>query len=603
MTASERAREVVEEAEAAARAKMALAVAARTDTAVFAEFILRDEKDGRPIESQELHYSWHDEISGHDRVVLLTSVETGKSQQLTIALPLFDLGQDPRHRILIVSKRKEMAKKFTSSIRNIITSSEELKMVFPELRPSDNGQWQADAFVVHRPGKGSPKDYSVEAAGLDANKLGSRYTRIYIDDLLDFNGTWTDYQRKKTLTWLESTLFGRLAPGGKIVFIGNPWHEEDAAHILGRRKGWKMIRAGVVKDDIDANTFLGMSQAEREKLHYTWKSRWGPERILKFIQDFGETEANRQVFAKTPKAGSKLFNEKWVQVCMARGVGKSLRSCLLADEVPDGAFVSIGVDLASRKGKKNDSTAFFVFLVHPPSDSSKQPHGDLELLWLERAKMGSPEIKNRIVELHSMFPEAVFTVEDIGAQIYITQDLCVEHPEITTRNFTTNMANKWGMENGFGGLNAQFEAARVIIPSQKTTVQYGNGEKIVSAEDSYDIEPIIRAWIQEVKNVSKDEHTGDLAMASLFARDGAKHPPFQHAWAVTFSGNKESGQGRRLDEAKWVPDAWRTLTPSAERVAVIMSSASPKTGKEADMDAEIADRFGFDVDADGRPIV
>lgn len=547
-----------------------------------------DEVGSVPVRCIGVAHESHAFIAGRDHIV------THNSQQITIARALWALGKDPRARILVISKRKEMATKFTASMRRLITKSDELHAVFPDLKPMVGGAWRESEFIIDRGnGGGDPKDFSVQAAGVEGNVLGSRFTHVFIDDILDFASTWTEHQREKTLSWLQSVVFGRLVTGSEVVFLANPWHAGDAAHVLIKEYGWHEIRAGVIEEQIDSETFMGMGKAERAKLTLTWPERWSLERIEKFIRDFGAAEGDRQLFAITPVEGSRIFREEWVQRCMARGVGLDLLPSIEEADMPPDSFISIGVDLASRKGKRNDQTCLFVFLVHPPPEDSELPHGDLRLLWIEMDKLGSPEIKRRILECNHRYPRAVFNVEDVGAQIYIAQDLCAEHPEVEVRNFSTQARSKWSNEYGLGGFANQFERSRIIIPSREVLDEDGDA--------SYDVDPLVRTWISELKRVSRTEHTGDAAMASMMAREGARHPIFNHNWSVSLP---DDGYDDLLPPGagSWLPPSWVELSGEQQAVRDVMDAeaefASVDPEDEAARVRAVADRFGFDLDGD-----
>lgn len=69
-----------------ARVARAAAIrAAREDGAAFAEFVIRDESNGGAIMLQPMHYEWHDLMDAHDRLIIWSHLEAGKTSQISIA--------------------------------------------------------------------------------------------------------------------------------------------------------------------------------------------------------------------------------------------------------------------------------------------------------------------------------------------------------------------------------------------------------------------------------------------------------------------------------------------------------------------------------------
>lgn len=536
----------------------AIAVAARTDIAIFAEYVLTDEENGSPVLNAPCHDKWHRLADKHDRMVLLTNVESGKTQTITIARALHALGTNPKERILIVSKTKEQAAKIVNALRGYIERSSELHKVFPHLKPGP--LWRYDSFNIDQgANKGIQKDWNVQSCGMDGSVLGARYGMILIDDLIDFQNTFTEYQRTKTVAWLTSTVFGRLIRGGKIIFIANAWDENDAAHVLGNKPTWTFERSGVVLiDGFNSAMFMAMGTKERERLPYAWRERWDPLRIQRFIEDFGPTQADRQLFAITPKAGSALFHRKWIVQCY--DTTAIPRRSISADEIPAGARIVVGVDLASRKGKKSDRTVLFAIMIHPPEPGLKR--GKKQLLWIEAGKWGSPEIKTKILEYDQRYSGPLFVVEDNAAQIYVKQDLAVDAPWLKVHSHTTT-AKKWHPSLGLGGLAAEFEVGGWIIPAEHAADGTLAPCRLVSdGEGSGRIDEISQ-WILEMLTCDPKTHTGDTLMASFFAREGARSPNFEQV--VEFSATEEELLKAQQAARTLHSSPLNTSTPQDER--------------------------------------
>lgn len=457
-----------------------LSVLARNNPATFSEFVLKDERSGKRIQNGSMHETWHQFVTNNERCVIWASVESGKSQQITIGRTLWELGHDPTKRCLLVSKTKAQAEKFTRPLRHYIENSPELRLVFPKLRPGK--RWTDGAFDVA--GKeGAAKDFSIEASGLDGNILGARYDWVVIDDLLDWETTRTRYQREKCLDWLRATVFGRLTSDAKVVLLTNAWERDDAAHVFAS-EGWPNMRSPLI--DLDSGDLA-------------WETRWPRSRIDEY-RDMNPAEFDRQIMCIPRKPGEQRFREEWLQKCMDNGRGRTL--VYEIDEIPPDARVITGVDLGVGTKESNDRTAIVTLMAH---DNSRKR----EVLWMESGRWSAPEIIEKALDQHKRFG-SVLWVESNAAQDFLVQFARLEGANVPIRSFTTGR-NKWHPSYGVEGIAAEMSAGRWIIPS-------GRGAP----------EPEVRAWLDEMRYYDPADHTGDRLMASWIAREGIRMGEDRH---------------------------------------------------------------------------
>ena len=169
------------------------AMRARYDPVAFASYILRDEETAKPIRVQPMHEEWHRLANAHKRLLLWAHVEAGKTQQVSIARALWELGRNPNLRICIVSNTDGQAQKICMTIAKYIESSAEYQKVFPGIKRARNQPWTMHQLYVVRDGQA--KDPSVRTCGVHGNILGARIDLLIIDDILDYENTITKNQR------------------------------------------------------------------------------------------------------------------------------------------------------------------------------------------------------------------------------------------------------------------------------------------------------------------------------------------------------------------------------------------------------------------------
>lgn len=490
---------------AAKRARELRAIIAKKDPNVFCRYVLRDERTGKPILQAPMHKKWHELMNDHDRLVMWSHVEGGKTTQIAIGRTLFELGNDPMLKCAIVSNTADLAKKMTRLIGQYIEKSAELHEVFPHLLPTNDPSlpWKAQALTIRRPGNMlGGKDPSVQATGVHGNIIGSRIDLLILDDILDHENTHTPGPRSDVFRWIKSSLFSRLTEGARVWIVGNAWHPEDAMHMLEKEERFVGVRFPVV--DIASGEL-------------TWPERWSKERIELARKDFGPLEYSRQLLCQARDDSSSRFKKEWIDECVKAGEG--LPFCETIQEVGmnyeweegmtedekrsaretvwrlSGALAVVtGVDLAVQRHAAADETVLFTILV--------LPNGDRQVLNCRSGKWTGPEIVRHIKQAHDDFGGIVI-VENNAAQDYIIQFLRNE-TAVPVKAFTTGK-NKAHPEFGVESLATELANGKWLIP---------NKGGVLDKE--------LDAWVSELLFYDPREHTGDRVMASWFAREGAR---------------------------------------------------------------------------------
>lgn len=447
---------------------------ARKDIDAFVTAVMRDEKTGLPLDQAPVHVAWHELAEQHDRLIIWSAIEHGKTTQMSIARALFALGNDPTLRVAIVSNTARQAEKVLKSIKRYIETSAELHVIFPELRPMAD-QWTSHSITVRR-GIIS-KDPSIQTLGIHGNILGSRLDLLILDDLLDTDNTRTAKGREDCFLWTQANCLSRLTAEGRVLVVGTAFHPDDTLHRLARLPGFKAFRYPVLTESGEPR----------------WPERWPASRIQQVKDTLGPLEFARQLLCVARSDDEARFKKEWIDWCLAKGSGKNL--CYGMDKLPPGFKTYTGVDLAVQQKDASDSTCLFTIAVHP--------NDDREVLNVETGKWSGPEIVSRIIETHKRYM-SICVVENNAAQDFIVQFARGQFA-VPIKPFTTGR-NKAHPEFGVESVAAEMAGKKWIIPSHG-----GNAAH-----------PELFQWIQEMLFYQPASHTGDRLMASWFAREGAR---------------------------------------------------------------------------------
>lgn len=464
--------------------------AAREDAAAFNAYVLRDEENGKAIALAEMHVEWHELIDSHDRVLIWSHVEAGKTQQISVGRTLFELGRDSSKRIVVLSKTQGQAVKVIRSVGTYIEKSDALREVFPNLWPSV--PWTSTALMVQR--EVFSKDFSVQACGVGGVIVGARIDVLIIDDILDWKNTRTPAQRAELLRWFRSEFIGRLTANAKVIVVGNAYHPEDLLHTLAREGYTARTYPITLKD--------GSPRFPR---------KWTPRRIAAKRIELGPLEAARQLDCVARKDADVRCKEEWIRKCLARGDGVPLVRSVPDEWFTDGSRTYTGVDIGVGKKKKNAKTVVFTMLVHP--------NGDRRVLWVDSGRWSGLEIVQRVVDHHLRY-KSIVLVEDNGAQKHLldfAHAVQVDGKEVATAALCIlphhTGQNKTHPVIGVESIFAEFQLGRWIIPS--TESESHPGRYVVASEP-------IGEWLSDCENYDPERHTGDHLMASWIACSGSR---------------------------------------------------------------------------------
>ena len=170
---------------------------------------------------------------------------THNSTHLSIMYPLWLIAKNHNLRILLISSSSLTSKSFLTEIMGHIEKNELYQAyakwederrvgVVPKMRQYRKTQenWSGDSIIIDREDL-KIKDPTIHALGVFGSILSKRADIIICDDVVNQENSATEEQRRKVIDWIYTTIMPVLVPGGKFLYLGNTWHQEDlVAHLL-----------------------------------------------------------------------------------------------------------------------------------------------------------------------------------------------------------------------------------------------------------------------------------------------------------------------------------------------------------------------------------
>lgn len=173
------------------------------------------------------------------RLVLLAPPSHLKSTICTQGLPAAIIGNNPTHRIGMLSSKASIAAAFSMSVRQIV-STPAYQAIYPGVVPDPELKWTQSEWTVKRNAPGL-KDPTLYALGTYGAITGRRFDTLIADDICDFENTRTKAQREKLADWWQATVEDRVVADGDVLVLGNRWHDRDH-YIWLVERGYRLVQ-------------------------------------------------------------------------------------------------------------------------------------------------------------------------------------------------------------------------------------------------------------------------------------------------------------------------------------------------------------------------
>jgi len=348
----------------------------------------------------DFHVEWQRLCSDHRRLILFGPIEHGKTQQLSVLRPIWELGQNPNLRIALISETSTQSVKWLSRIKANIESNARLRAIYPRLQPAIRRNrfehWHENSILVQRDRYFSlrEKDFSIEALGVGGAIMGSRFDIAILDDTVTRRNGLTAAGRENIYDWLKEVLLGRITEDGSVWITNNAWHIDDMPHRLER-------------DEPGVWTSRRYAAGEA---NCRWPERWSEERLRAKREELGDVEFARQLQNMALSDSTGLLPYESARDCQ--------RLCQDPDawwsgDYPQDQFrwVTAGLDLGASETKGSNLTAIAVAGDHRA--------GTKHLLHMRSGQWMGKALLEQIVQVQRSMKPREWLVETNAAQAHI----------------------------------------------------------------------------------------------------------------------------------------------------------------------------------------
>jgi predicted phage terminase large subunit-like protein len=334
------------------------------------------------------------------RLMILMPPRHGKSERTSKYFPAWVLGRNPDWRILLASYAGGFAQSWGRKVRAVLRESGGHFGVDISRESAAADAWE---IADHLGGMGT--------AGMGGEATGKGCQIGIIDDpVKDAEEANSSVIREKNWDWFVSTFYTRLEPGGGLVVIQTPWHEEDLQgkiqkHAKQTGEQWRIIRMPALSEGEDVDP---LRRAEGEPL---WPARYDRAALdqIKAVQGSYWFSALYQ--CRPQPADGGCFKRSWFRYWTDDGPDLFSLGGRPCPKKHCRRFLT--VDLAFSLKKEADYTVIAAWAVSPKQD--------LILLDLQRERLEGPELVPQIKRMYQRYGAQYVGIEEVAAQALVIQ--------------------------------------------------------------------------------------------------------------------------------------------------------------------------------------
>lgn len=208
------------------------------------------------------------------RLMVFMPPRHGKSEKVSRKFPLWYLGRNPEHEIILASYGASLAERHTQYMRNVLQNTPAFKDIFGLELDKNNSTKEFWGLKGHRG--------SIKAVGVGGPVVGMGGDLIIIDDPVKNRAeAESSTIQRRIQDWFAADIYTRLAPGAKIVLMHTRWHPRDlAGWILSEKKGdWVVLNLPAISEQ---NDMLGRGYGEA-----LWPERYSIETLKEIYGTLG----------------------------------------------------------------------------------------------------------------------------------------------------------------------------------------------------------------------------------------------------------------------------------------------------------------------------
>jgi hypothetical protein len=508
---------------------------ARENCAFYASEFLRGPPEapynGRFFAAQH-HEEWADLANEAKRLCVIAARDHGKSFFWTFAYPLWMAERHPGREGFIFSASQPQAENILIRIMREVETNDRLKHLLPDR--SLVGRWSAKCLEFKN-------RFTLHARGYGTKVRGGHPVFIVCDDILNDETAFSETVRTKEIDYFYNAVTNMIVPGGQIVVVGTPFHNQDLYGDLKKNAGYTVREYPALRPDGTA----------------LWPERYSLELLEQKKEEIKALRFAREFMCQAVVDMSSLFPLTMFKGDPVEQMNVKLGMGWKWWEKHGVTKRFIGVDFALSTETGLDYTVLFVIGV--------DKMGNRWVIDIIRDRgLAFGEQKSKIVDAARKYNPQMIFVESNQAQKIFGDEL-IRETDLPIRHYVTG-SEKHSLEKGLPAL-------RVLLENRKVRIPRG---------DEYSVK-MTDIWIDEMRShtfssgrvFSVGEHD-DTAMAFWICDQAVKNGNF------AFAFDEEEG-----DEQAYNEMMAETFAPDEDEWGDFIPGAIPRVGRPKRINASV----------------
>jgi len=430
------------------------------------------------------------------------------------AYPLWKLAMFPGSTGFIFSGTAPQAIRILGDIKEEIETNPRLQWLLPTKR--QGVQWSSTCIQCSNGSR-------IYARGFGTRVRGAHPDWIVVDDGLNDETLYSEMVRRKQIDYFYSAISNMLVPGGQLIVVGTPFHQQDLYADLEANKEYVFRRFAALN-------------GEGQPL---WPERYSAELLAAKRREIGGLRFTRE-FMCQPIADDMslfpgyLFEGEGVEqptVCLGMPLAYWRELGITS--------VAMGVDFALSTSAKADYSVIWVM--------GRDAAGNRWIMDIARGHGASFQSQlSKIIEVARLYEPGIIFVESNQAQ-QIFGDELIRTTDLPIHKFVTGV-QKHALDKGVPSL-------RVLLENRKFKIPRGD-ERSVRMTNVWRDEMRAFTWAQG-KLTSVISHD-DTVMACWIAEQAVRHGGF------SFDFGDDLGYDSAAEQAADMKSVMRELTGEGE---------------------------------------
>jgi predicted phage terminase large subunit-like protein len=232
------------------------------------------------------------------RMLIAAPPRSGKSEIVSRRFPVWHLGRNPHHEVIVATYVQDFANRISRDSRNVRDWAQQW---WPTLAPKVNGTDGVEFWETQGGG-------NYKAAGVGGPIMGGGAHLLIIDDPYKNAKEANSFDiREDRWEWYTQTAYTRLAPGGGILMMATRWNDDDMSgrviQQFEKLEGWEVVAYPALAEEDELYRKAG------EALH---PERYNEE-YLRRVQIIIGSRAFAALYQQRPSpAAGAMFLREWL---------------------------------------------------------------------------------------------------------------------------------------------------------------------------------------------------------------------------------------------------------------------------------------------------